>query len=114
MSKNIGIQIQGESDASDFMDLNIVVKKDADGKITQGIVVGDILEQNKALILISHPGEWKTNPTIGVGLHNLLLDHNYLAFRHRIREHFSSDGLTVRTLDLYPNKPFVIDAEYQD
>lgn len=112
--RNIGIQIQGEQDVEGFMDLNIDVQRNDEGKITQGIVIGDILEQNKALILITHPGEWKTNPTLGVGLHNMLLDHNYLAFRHRIREQFSMDGLTVRTLDLYPNKPFRIDADYKN
>lgn len=110
--KHIGIQIQGDSTKADFMDLHIEVERDEQGLITQGIVIGDILEQNKALILITHPGEWKTNPTLGVGLDNMLLDHNYLAWRHRISEHFAMDGLVVTRLDLFPNKPFVLYANY--
>lgn len=114
MSKNIGIQIQGDSNSMDFMDLRMDVDRDENGLITQGILVGNIVEQNKALILITHPGEWKMNPTLGVGLSNMLLDHDYLAWRHRIREQFSSDGLVVDRLDLFPNKPFIIDADYKN
>lgn len=112
--KNIGIQIQGDSAMADFMDLHIEVERDEQGMITQGIVIGDIVEQNKALILITHPGEWKMNPTLGVGLDNMLLDHNYLAWRHRIREHLAMDGLNVTRLDLFSNKPFVLHANYSN
>lgn len=113
MSKNIGIQIQGDGDHPDFMDIHVEVQRDAQGLIVQGMVVEDCVEQNKALILITHPGEWKMNPTLGVGLSNLLLDHDYLAWRHRIREQFALDDLVIYQLDLFPNKPFVIDANYK-
>lgn len=113
MSKNIGIQIQGDKEHPAFMDLHVEVQRDQQGLIIEGIVVNDIVEQNKSLLLITHPGEWKMNPTLGVGLSNMLLDHDYLAWRHRIREQFALDELVVYHLDLFPNKPFVIDANYK-
>ncbi|WHT39966.1 hypothetical protein QNH98_04730 [Myroides sp. mNGS23_01] len=114
MSKKIGIQIQGDQEHPAFMDIQVEVQRDAQGLIVQGMVVDDIVEQNKSLILITHPGEWKANPTLGVGLSNMLLDHDYLAWRHRIREQFAQDELVVYRLDLFPNKPFVIDANYKN
>lgn len=114
MSRNIGIQIQGNGERPDFMDLQMEVQRDAKGLIIQGMVVQDIVEQNKSLLLVTHPGEWKANPTLGVGLSNILLDHDYLAWRHRIREQFAQDELVIYQLDLFPNKPFVIDANYKE
>ncbi len=113
MSKNIGIQIQGDSEKEHFMDVQIEIERE-EGLITKGIIVNNILEQSKALLLITHPGEWKTNPILGVGLSGILLDNDYLGYRHRIREQFAMDGLSISSLDLYPNKPFKIDAEYRN
>ena len=111
--KNLGIQLTDSVTGIESIDLKVVVVRGSDGLINQGLVVGDILAQNQALILIANPGEFQFNPTIGVALDELILDNDYLRFRHRIRDHFAKDGLKVKTLDLSENKPLNIDASYE-
>ena len=94
------------------LDLKIEVVRGSDGLITQGLVIGDTMNQNQALILIANPGEFKFNPTIGVAIDELLLDNDYLRFRHRIREHFEKDGLKIKSIQLSDGKPLLIDASY--
>lgn len=117
MGKDTGIQVNDMEDSRlhgnvDILDLKIIPERGEDGKIRSGLVIGNTLEQNKALILISNQGELKLRPQIGVGIDNAILSEEYLEFRHRIRRHFAMDGLTVRRLDLYMNKPFKVDASY--
>jgi hypothetical protein len=109
--KDTGIQFT-DGTLQDF-DLKIEVVRGSDGLITQGLVVGDTMSQNQALILIANPGEFKFNPTIGVAIDELLLDNDYLRFRHRIREHFEKDGLKVKSIQLSDGKPLLIDASYE-
>jgi len=112
MGKDTGIQLIDSNEDGEILDLKIDVRRDASGKIIQGIVVGNTLQQNKALILMSHQGDVKSRIDIGVGFEDLLLAENYLEYRHRTREHFLKDGLITKQLDLYPNKPIIIDAHY--
>jgi len=95
------------------LDLKIEVLRGSDGLITQGLVIGNIMNQNQALILIANPGEFKTEPTIGVAIDELIFDNDYLRFRHRIREHFEKDGLKVKSIQLSEGKPLLIDASYE-
>lgn len=109
--KGIGIQFtDGNQEA---FDLKIEVQRDSNGLITQGLVVGDTMNQNQALILIANPGEFKFNPTIGVAIDELLLGNDFLRFRHRIREHFEKDGLIVNSIQLSEGKPLKIEASYE-
>lgn len=112
MPKDRGIQLNDNLSVGQILDLKVEIKKDAEGKIMQGLFVGNTLQQNQALILITQQGENKFNPDLGVGIADMLLDHDYLAYRHRIREHYAKDGLKVTYLDLYENKPLKIDANY--
>lgn len=112
MPKDRGIQLNDNTSTGQILDLKVEIKKDAEGKITQGLVVGDTLNQNQALILINQPGENKFNPQIGVGIADVLLSHDYLGYRHKIRNQYNLDGLRIKRLDLYNNKPLVIDASY--
>lgn len=112
MPKDKGLQLNDNTTTGEILDLKIEVVKDAEGKIKSGLIVGNTLQQNQALILITQPGENKFNPDLGVGIADMLLDHDYLNYRHRIREHYAKDGLKVSHLDLYENKPLRIDANY--
>lgn len=114
MAKDRGIQLEDNPESGTVMDVKINVRYDGSGKIAGGLVVGNTLQQNKALILLAHPGEFKLNPDLGVGIQDMLLSEDYLEFRHRIREHFAKDGLEVTRLDLAANKPLRIDAEYNN
>jgi len=111
--KSIGIQLNDNNDSGDILDLKINVIRDSAGKIVSGLVIGDTLEQNKAIILIAHEGQLKGNPDLGVGIGDITLSSDYLEYRHKIREHFAKDGLAVETLDLYENKPIKIIANYE-
>lgn len=111
--KSIGIQLNDNNDSGDILDLKINVVRDSAGKIVSGLVIGDTLEQNKAIILIAHEGQLKGNPDLGVGIGDIALSSDYLEYRHKIREHFAKDGLVVETLDLYENKPIKIIANYE-
>ena len=111
--KDRGIQLADSTTGLQAIDLKIDVVRDADGLITQGLVVGNTLNQNKAIILIANPGEFNFNPTLGVAIDELLLDDDYLRFQHRITEHLSKDGMKVKSVELSKGKPLIIDAGYE-
>ena len=92
-------------------DVTVAVRKDAAGKIVEGLVVGDILRQNQALILVLHKGELKSDPSVGVGLSDMLLDHDLLTWKREIREQMELDGQTVGNVSI-DNDKIVIDSEY--
>lgn len=87
------------------------VRKDSFGKIVGGLVVGDILEQNQALILSLHPGELKSNPSVGCGISDMLLDSNPLYWRARIREQLEMDGQQVEHVKV-TKSGVIIKAKY--
>lgn len=110
--KDRGIQIVDSNDQGTIMDLKIIPVRDSENKITSGFVIGQSIEQNIAVMLMSHQGELKFRPDLGVGIQDITLSEDYLIFRHRIREHLKKDNLIVQELDLFENKPFKITAEY--
>lgn len=93
--KNVGILLNPKTN-----DLDIQIIRDSEGKITQGVHVGDITKQNTAIILYMQPGEWKEQPTVGVGINTLLLDHNFLLYKHKIRQQLSAEGMRVDHLEI--------------
>lgn len=112
--KDKGIQLNDNNDEGTLMDIKINPVRDASGKIVSGFTVGNTLQQNKALILILHQGELKFRPDFGVGFEDILLSEDYLEYRHKIRENYAKDGLTITELTLYENKPFSITAFYEN
>lgn len=111
--KDKGIQLNDSVNGVENIDLKINVVRGNDNKIISGLMVGSILRQNQALMLIANPGEFALHPTIGVGIDELLLDNDYLRMRHRIREHLAKDGMKVKTLEFSENKPMQLDAYYE-
>jgi hypothetical protein len=110
-TKATGIELNDVFTNAELWDLKInPVWKD--GKIVSGIQIGHTLRQNQATLLAVHPGELKTEPSVGVGLQSELLNENLLETRHKIREVFAKDGLTVRKLDLYSVDKIKIEADY--
>lgn len=92
-------------------DIEVKVKRDSYGKIVSGMIIGDVLHQNQALILSMRKGDLKENPSIGVGLSDLLLDHNLLSIRSEIRQQLELDGQTVNSIKVTESS-IVIDAKY--
>lgn len=89
----------------------IDVRRDAEGRITEGLAVGDVLRQNQALILTLHKGELKERPMVGVGLSDMLLDNDPIYWRSSIRDQLELDGQTVGSVEITTNG-VKIDAEY--
>lgn len=92
-------------------DLGVEVSRDETGKIVSGMVVGGILVQNQAIILNLHKGELKEDPYTGVGLLDMLLDYNPLAWRTEIREQMEMDGQVVDSVKVNPSG-IEIEAHY--
>lgn len=84
-------------------DLDIVPRKDSDGLLTHGLVLGDILAQNQAIILYAHKGEIKEAPTMGCGIADMLLDHDPTLWKREIRENLEMDGQKVSAVRITPN-----------
>ena len=93
--KNLGILLNPKTN-----DLDIQVQRDAEGKIVQGFTVGDVTMQNAKTILYMQPGELKSHPTVGVGINNMLLDHESLLYKHKIRQQLTNDGMRVKKVEL--------------
>ena len=92
-------------------DIKIDIKKGLDGKITSGLEVGDILRQNQALILVMHKGELKENHSVGVGISDIINDHQLDKWRAEIREQLEMDGQKVNSVK-FDNYGLTIEAEY--
>ena len=59
------------------------------------LFVGDVLRQNQALVLSLYKGELKENPSVGVGISDMLLDNDPIYWRTLIKEQLEMDGQTV-------------------
>ena len=92
-------------------DLDIKVVNDAAGRILSGLVVGDILHQNQALLLVFHKGDLKDNVSVGVGIDRMLLDNDRLTWSREIREQLEMDGQKVEAVTI-DNKSIKIKASY--
>ncbi len=112
--KDRAIQFIDNADEGTILDLKIDSIRDIDGKIVSGVVIGNTLQQNKAFILLAQPNDFKANPTLGVGIEDLLLSSDLLEYRHKIRSHFAQDGLTITELDLYSIERIKIEANYEN
>lgn len=75
------------------------------------LAIGETTRQNQALILLLHKGELKENPAVGVGISDILLDHDPLHWRQAIREQLEMDGQVVSSIRI-TNHGITIDAEY--
>ncbi len=74
--------------------------------------IAPVLAQNQALILLLHKGEAKERPYAGVGIADMLLDHDPLLWRTEIKEQLALDGQTVSSVAI-TSTGVAIDAEYQ-
>ena len=94
MSKKIGIQLTND------MELLITPVRDRTGLIMSGLTIGDTLYQNQYMILQAQKGEFKENPTLGVGINDMANDDDLNEWKKAIREEFAKDGLKVSKLSI--------------
>ena len=76
------------------------------------IAVGEVTEQNQYLLLKTHAGEWKESPMVGVGIDDLLNDHDLERWERTISEALEQDGQTIEKLELTTEKLTII-ARYR-
>ena len=92
-------------------DIAVDVQRDASGLITSGLVLGDILHQNQALILVLHKGDLKSDVSVGVGIDRMLLDNERLTWTREIREQLEMDGQKVEDVRI-TDKQIIIKSAY--
>ena len=93
-------------------DLQISIRKNADGLIQQGFVVGNITYQNQELILLSEKGEIKAEPTKGVGIMSFVGDEVPDNLFRMIRTELATEGMAVNKIAFDIKGNLEIDAEY--
>lgn len=64
------------------------------------LLVGDVLRQNQALLLTLHNGELKENPSVGVGISDMLLDNDPIYWRTKVKEQLEMDGQSVERVTI--------------
>ena len=104
--RNKGIQLNND------YDLNIQVRRDAKGMIVSGMQVGNVTQQNQALILLVQKGEVKASPQTGVGINNICNDNEFALWKREITEQLERDGQQIHKLEI-SEKGLVLDAEYK-
>ena len=85
-------------------DLQIKVERNNEGLIMSGFVLGDVTLQNQAFILLAQKGEYKINPTIGVGIVDEINNNEELEVLHEIRKQFEADGQKIKVLEIKNGK----------
>ena len=84
-----------------------------DLELTGGaMTVGEVTEQNQYLLLITHQGEWKEFPLVGVGIGDLVNDSDLMKWKRAIGEALEQDGQTIETLELTTDR-LTIKASYR-
>lgn len=77
------------------------------------LVVGDSSLLHSRDLIISHPGEWKQNPTIGVGIQDFTDDDDTETLLRRVRQELIKDGQKVNKIIYTGENKLIIDSEYE-
>lgn len=81
-------------------DLQVSVKKNSNGLITQGLMLGNIDYQRCSFIIIAQKGEFKQIPSLGLGIDNYLKKtisaQEKQRFITELKSELSSDGIKAQ------------------
>lgn len=94
-------------------EMAIVVKRGSNELITNGLLLGDITNQNQELIVIAEKGDFKEMPKKGVAISNYLDDETPDSLLRAVRTELSLEGMNVKKVGLNSANELVIDAEYK-
>ena len=94
--------------------LNDVLLSDFDLIFADGdLLLGESTAQNQALLLMTNAGEWRENPTAGVGLNQFLNDETDGAgLAAAVKIAFEQDGMRVNRVFATSNQTIQVDASY--
>jgi hypothetical protein len=91
---------------------DILLNTDLDLDFVNGdLVIGDATKQNQQLLVISSKGDWKENPTIGVGAAGYLKDEDEAGLMAEIKTQFEKDGMKVLAIKV-SNENIEVSASY--
>jgi hypothetical protein len=76
------------------------------------IAIGEVTEQNQFLLLKANKGEIREDPLCGIGIDNMLLEHNFTAIRKEIINQVERDGQRINKCVVSESGVF-LDAEYR-
>lgn len=81
--------------------------------ITNGdFTIGESTYQHQKMLLLADKGEFKANPTTGVGSRRYLESYKSDDYAREIRLEFMADGMSVNSLKIGDNLEITIDAQY--
>ena len=81
--------------------IGLQLNSDYDLLIENGtLTLGETTPQNQAVILDAHKGEIKEYPLLGVGLSDIVNDHDFNAWKREITEQLELDGQRIEKLEL--------------
>lgn len=91
--------------------LSFAVQRDVNGLIIQGVTIGDVTEQNQALILELESGELRENPAVGCGIDGLANDNDIDEWTRKITKQMEADGQRISELKI-TESTFKMEANY--
>lgn len=93
---------------------DIILDDNYDIRMVNGdLDIGLSDSQQAQLLLHSSPGEWKGNPTHGVGITQYIEHHDKGQLARRIQTELTADGMRVNNININ-NANINIDAAYED
>ena len=98
--------------ASEKMDIGLTDSYDLQIQAGDFTVVESTAQHQQQLIL-NNKGDYKQNPTVGVGAFDYMDDENYAALIRNISIEFSRDGMDVMGIKMTPEGIINSDAYYK-
>ena len=85
-----------------------------DLKIVDGdFVIGESTLQHQRHLLLAEKGDYKQDPTIGVGIGSFLLDDDVEGMLREVNIEFLRDGMNVTKVGMTKDGKLEIDADYE-
>lgn len=97
------------------MPFDIILNENFDLKIEDGdFVIGESTYQNQNLLILADKGQFKMDPTVGVGTRRFLESNKKDDLAREIRQEFIKDGMVIRSLSISPEMEIKVDAIYNN
>lgn len=92
--------------------IDISVNNDGFNLVQGDFVAEEATIQHQRSLVLTDKGEWKQNPTLGVGVMNYLDDENVSALIAAIAAEYVTDGMIVNKVSVLPNGHIDVEANY--